>query len=86
MHMEDQNNVEIANGGSMGANLVVGPDSEAVMGEAQRLVSKLCRFNSEIQILREISRSAKRVQSLGDFYTYFEAKTPHFLIQSPLIK
>ena len=45
MHMEDQNNVEIANGGSIGANFVVSPDSDAVMGEAQRLVSKICRSN-----------------------------------------
>ena len=47
MHMEDQNNVEIANGGSIGAN-PASPDSEAVMGEAQRLVSKICRSNSRI--------------------------------------
>ena len=41
--MGDQNNVDIANGGSIGANLVVSPDSDAAMAEAQRLVSKLYR-------------------------------------------
>lgn len=43
MHMEDQNNVDIANGDSIGANLVISPDTDAAMVEAQRLVSKLCR-------------------------------------------
>ena len=40
---EDQNNVDIANGDSIGANLVISPDTDAAMVEAQRLVSKLCR-------------------------------------------
>ena len=34
MHMDEQNNAEIANiGGSIGANLVVSPHSDAAMGE-----------------------------------------------------
>ena len=46
MHMDEQNNVDIANtAGSIGANLVINPDSETALGEQQRLVSKLCSSN-----------------------------------------